>query len=415
MRNPEDGTSPILPGAEQPEGDPRGRGISTRVKALAAILLLICIIGGGFLILRGSGGPSVGTTANTSSSKSAATPALVKPWCAAPASLSSNFSGVSISGLAENDVWSAGPQVMHWDGTSWKVAFNPSSPQDSLRSIVEIAPNDIWVVGEQLTNGLASHTLTMHWNGTGWQRVSSPDVTSGGKNALVSISGVAANDLWAVGFFVPQKGPLGPVIEHWNGTKWSVVNHLSGLGSVQFTSVKALTSDNAWAVGNGTSSHAGKTTLEPIIEHWNGKSWQEAKTPDLSSAGGGNLYNIGGSSASDLWAVGSANHGMLTEHWDGKSWSVITSPSVAPDSSNWLASVAASSPDNVWAVGRVGSTGSGFQSFIEHWDGHQWIVVQNPAEDAGELDVVTAVGQQFWIVGLPKASGGRAFIETLCP
>lgn len=414
MRNPEDGTSPILPEAEQPRNNAGGKGVSKRLKALVAVLLLICIIVGGFWIVR-SGSSSPGTTSSTGSSKSTAAPALVKPWCAPPASLSSNFSGVSISGLAENDVWSAGPQIMHWDGTGWKVAFTPSSQQDSLRSIVEIAPNDIWVVGEQLTNGLPSHTLIMHWNGTGWQRVSSPDAVNGGKNALVAVSGVAANDIWAVGFFVPQKGPLGPVIEHWNGTKWSVVNHLSSIGSAQFTSVKALSSDNAWAVGYGSSTHAGKSTIEPVTEHWDGKSWHAVANPNLSSQGGGNLYNIGGSSANDLWAVGSANHGMLTEHWDGKSWSVITSPSVAPDSSNWLASVAASSPDNAWAVGRVGNNNAGFQSFVEHWDGHQWIVVQNPAEDAGELDIVTAVGQQFWIVGLPKASGGRAFIETLCP
>ncbi|HLI71045.1 MAG TPA: hypothetical protein VKV19_14905 [Ktedonobacteraceae bacterium] len=420
MMNPGNQPSQTMPNAMYPGNRPpqtapenQKRGASGRKKALAAFVLLVCIIGGGFLIVQAgrSSSQSTGNTGNIS------TPTLTKPWCAAPTSLSTDFSGTSISGLAANDVWSVGPKVMHWNGDVWNVAYNSSSPQDVFRSIVEIAPNNVWVVGEHVSNGLPSHSLTLHWDGINWQQVASPDAVAGGKNALVAVSASSAHDVWAVGFSVPQRGAIEPVIEHWDGTKWSVSPGLSTLGSAQFTGVKALSADDAWAVGYGysASSHAGQGTTQPVIVHWDGKQWKAVTNPNLSVQGGGSLYNIDGSSANDLWAVGSSKNQMLTEHWDGQSWSVIASPSVYPDSSNWLASVAASAPNNVWAVGRVRSSESEFQPFIEHWDGHQWQVMQDPFQDAGELDSVLAVGHQFWVVGLPRTSGGHAFIETLCP
>lgn len=413
MKNPEDGASQARSDGNTSAGQSPKRGSARWPKLLAAILLLLCIVGGGFFLLKGINSPS--TTGNTGST-SASTPALPKPWCAAPPALSNGFAGTSISGLAENDVWSVGTQIMHWNGKNWSVVFNPTSQHDTFLSIVEIAPNDVWVVGESLSTGLPSHPLTLHWDGAHWQYVSAPDVAAGGKNALVAVSGIAANDVWAVGFFVPQRGSLGPIIEHWNGSKWSSVTQLNLSNSAQFASVKALAANDVWAVGYGyTISSNGKSMAEPVTEHWNGSKWSAVANPNLSAFGGGSFYHIDGSSSSDLWAVGSVQHGMLTEHWNGKSWSMIASPSVPPASSDSLAGVAASAPNNVWAVGRVGGTGAGFGAFIERWDGHQWIAVPDPGSNAGELDTVVRVGNQLWIVGLPRTSGGHAFIETLCP
>jgi hypothetical protein len=405
---------PSQPGPERrtPANQQQNKGPRSRWKILGALVLLCCIAIGGFFIIRGdlSSTPSVPGVDNGGAIT------LSKPWCAAPSALSTSFAGTSLSGHAENAVWSAGAnQVTYWDGHGWSIVYQPPSQQDVLRSLAEVAPNNVWLVGEQVTNGLPSHTLTIHWSGSGWQVVKSPDAVAGGKNTLVAVAGSSANDVWAVGFVVPPKGAISPLIEHWNGTQWSLVTPRGSLTGAQFTAIKALSSTDVWAVGYQSILVSGKTLNQPVTEHWNGKNWSAVTNPDLRSSGGGSLYGVGGSSANDLWAVGSANQGMLTEHWDGKSWSVIASPSVAPDSGNWLASVAASAPDNVWAVGRVGNASSGFQSFIEHWDGHQWQVVQDPDPGAGELDSVTALGNQFWIVGLPKASGGHAFIETLCP
>src|SRR4029077_17717951 len=112
---PEEGTSRTLlqdkesAGQENAPAPPRH---SVRVQAIVAIFMLICIIVGGFLIIRSNGSsPSPAASSNPV--------VLPKPWCAAPASLSANFSGTSISGLAADDVWSVGAQIMHWTGNTW--------------------------------------------------------------------------------------------------------------------------------------------------------------------------------------------------------------------------------------------------------------------------------------------------------
>jgi hypothetical protein len=284
-----------------------------------------------------------------------------------------------------------------------------------LRDIVEIAPDNVWAVGEQLTNGFASHPLTVHYDGKNWSVVSAPDGTAGGKNTLVAVSGSASDNVWAVGFQVPARGPLTSLIEHWDGQHWTIVKHPEPLSGLQFTSVKAFTSNDVWAVGYGSVIRGGKSLNQPVIEHWNGQSWSPVASPDLTPSGGGTLYALDGTSSDNLWAVGSASNRLLSEHWDGQSWKIIDTPAVPPDSSNWLASVAVSSSGGVWVVGRVRDGSNAFQPFIAHWDGHQWQVLQDSADNAGELDQITSIDGQYWIVGIPRSSGGHAFIHVLCP
>ncbi|HVU66480.1 MAG TPA: hypothetical protein VHD63_05100 [Ktedonobacteraceae bacterium] len=416
MIQPQDTRHQAPPTSQQPQTPGKGpRKVSTQVKVVGALALIIFLVAAGFLFMENGNNPS-NPTVNPTANSNVVTPVLSKPWCASPNELVNDFYGTSMSSLSTSDVWSAGSQIRHWDGKSWNTSYTPASQQSVLRGILEVAANDVWVVGEQQTNGMASHPLVLHWDGSNWKNVSAPDISTGGKNALVALSGTGSDNLWAVGFSVPLQGPMVPLIEHWNGSKWSV-SHLSTSVSLQFTSVKALTANNVWAVGYEYGTRDGKNFVQPVTEHWNGSQWSSVTNPDLRAKGGGNLYSISGDSADDLWAVGSQNNGsaMLTEHWNGSKWSIVTSPAVAPGNSNWLASVAVSSPNNVWAVGRVASSQGGFDPFVLHWDGQQWQVLSDPTSNAGELDIVSFVGSQVWIVGLPKTSGGHAFIETLCP
>src|ERR1700680_4862350 len=83
-----------------------------------------------------------------------------------------------------------------------------------------------------------------------WSVVPSPNSGSG-SNVLDGIAAVSANNDWAVGYSLTSSGIYQTLIEHWNGTKWSVVPSPNvGASSNDLTSVAQVPGSTAvWAVG----------------------------------------------------------------------------------------------------------------------------------------------------------------------
>lgn len=268
---------------------------------------------------------------------------------------------------------------------------SPSSTQgnDELDGIVAISATNIWAVG---SSDNAAQPLIEHDGGTGWSVVPSPAVGSTAPNALYGIAAVSANDIWAVGDTTPTivggSSPSQPLIEHWNGTAWSVTasptipNTYSGFS---MRAVRALASNDVWAVGDGS-----------LVEHWNGTQW--SVIPDQAQ-GGGNLRGLAVLSDTNIWAVGTGssssavNGGTFIEHYDGTSWSATTSPSPGTWF-NTLTGIAAVSSTNIWAVGywtNYEEEPYDNETLVEHWNGTSWSLVSSP--DPGSLnDIFQAVG-----------------------
>ncbi len=81
----------------------------------------------------------------------------------------------------------------------------------------------------------------------------------------MAVSASAATDAWAVGFSILGRRDHGTLIEHWNGTAWSVNSSLVVTGSAaQLNGVVDLSPANAWAVGLGSGG--------ALLEHWNGSA-----------------------------------------------------------------------------------------------------------------------------------------------
>jgi hypothetical protein len=107
----------------------------------------------------------------------------------------------------------------------------------------------------------------------------------------------------------------------------------------------------------------GETNVGPIqtlIEHWDGTSWTVVSSPNRngSSTNGNNLLSgIAAVSATDIWAVGYTTdpttgfQRTLTEHWDGTTWSAIASPNATASGSDTLAGASALAGGTVVAVG----------------------------------------------------------------
>ncbi len=328
---------------------------------------------------------------------------------------------LGVSALSTSDVWAVGyyesasdlqsrTLIEHWNGTSWNVVTSPNLKVDvnRLTGVVAISANNVWAVGYSLNNrSQYSQNLIEHWNGTSWSIMPSPNVPSS-VNQLNAVSAVSASDIWAVGYSNNRGAGTGyqTLTEHWNGTSWSIVSSPNvGSFSNFLSGVAVVSTGDAWAVGTYSNSYGGPTLS--LTEHWNGTSWSAVTSPNV-----GLLLGVTAISTSDVWAVGNDSNGTLIEQWNGTSWSVVTSPTV----SGVLVGVTAISTSDIWAVGYSYSSSGVYQTLIEQWNGTSWSVVSSPNGGSNYIllfGVAALSTGDVWAVGYYYGSGSPATQQTL--
>ena len=247
---------------------------------------------------------------------------------------------------------------------------------NELDAVAALSPSDQWSVGtwDQYPEAYIPHTLAEHSSGNQWTRFPSPNLAAPLDSSLFGIDAISAKDIWAVGgptIVQPYHG----LVEHWNGTSWSIVPAAAPPGV--FYGVAAAGPRDIWAVG--TVNFPGPV----LIDHFNGHTWTAAQLPF-----NGWLQSVTALAPNDVWAAGLrwARNGAespLTMHFDGHSWTVVASPKVLPgrpEDQAWLVSVSGTGPHDVWAAGFYGdvATGPVPHTLIEHWNGKQWTVMPSP-------------------------------------
>jgi hypothetical protein len=188
----------------------------------------------------------------------------------------------------------------------------------------------------------------------------------------VLATSVCAEDMRISSTYMIETGPTSLRYEtyslHWNGRTWSVlamplVSSSDQLLDYQFNSIDAISPTNVWAVGDsGDNVGVGGTPTSTLIEHWNGTSWSIVPSPSPGSAP--SLTGVTTSnSASSVWAVGydtpagATQPQTLTLNWNGTAWTTVSSPNVGAASR--LVSVSTKpGAAIVWAVGYSGVSGS---------------------------------------------------------
>jgi hypothetical protein len=221
--------------------------------------------------------------------------------------------------------------------------------------------------------------------GSGWHVVPSPTIGNFDNN-LAAVSAGSPNDVWAVGsYYAPSNtNVLQAMAEHFDGSSWTEFP-LPNVGPNEnsLLGVSDLPSGKAWAVGYDVNAEYRQKTL---VEHYDGTTWSVVPSP--SPGGRQNiLYGVSGTSDSDMWAVGGDQdaNGLwhtLTEHWNGRSWSVVPAVDAGP-SGNQFHAVTAVSPTSVYATGQQSGAAFPSQALVEHWNGASWSVLSTPA-DASE-------------------------------
>lgn len=108
-----------------------------------------------------------------------------------------------------------------------------------------------------LTGGASAASLPQRINRTcnssAWNTVTSPNPGTS-YNSLSGIAAVSSNNVWTVGDYRTSLDPQGPyftLIEHWNGTTWSVVNSPSpgSMASVLTAAAFVPGTTNVWSAG----------------------------------------------------------------------------------------------------------------------------------------------------------------------
>jgi hypothetical protein len=171
------------------------------------------------------------------------------------------------------------PVAEQWNGMAWSltpVPFSAGVALTNLAGVSCVSASDCWAVG-----WAGSHTLTDHWNGTAWSAGPSPSPQPGQLNTLDGVACRSAADCWAAGvtshIYQPPGGYNRSLIEHWDGSSWSVA--ASPPGAVTLSGIACPSGSACLAVG----------CVKAIIaaaQRWNGAYWR-----NLSPASpGGSQY-----------------------------------------------------------------------------------------------------------------------------
>ena len=173
-----------------------------------------------------------------------------------------------IAATSHTDVWVTGTDgpvfraaILHFDGQKFSNVAFPSLSSVSLGGLAAIAPNDAWVVGAEASGSAGQTTLTAHWNGKRWTIVPSPNATAA--NALGAVSAISSTDVWAVGCgLCGSDAGLGTIlVEHWDGSRWTInPTPLIGNGDI-FSSILALPSGDVFVAGTVSGQIAFADTL----------------------------------------------------------------------------------------------------------------------------------------------------------
>ncbi len=333
---------------------------------------------------------------------------------------------LSAAAISDQDVWAVGwheasfTQPMqtlteHWNGTQWTTISSPNigTSSNSLAAVAAISATDVWAVGQYSTDTGPVDTLTLHWDGVQWNVVPSPN-RSTQVNSLTAVAAVATDDVWAAGY--EYDGPTQKAItEHWNGTHWQLVKSPSPSLAENFVSgLAAVASGDVWGVGVSD-------LVTPFVEHWDGVKWQQVKAPNRGKRVW--LWAVTTINTADVWAVGyyGAQTGAKTaaEHWDGTRWRLSSTPNVGNHDNSFHGTAHVSSID-VWAVGDAVNGAFFDRRLIAHWNGLSWQVAASPnvGSQSNDLLAVAALSDgKAWAVGtfVDEATGHRnTLVEQIC-
>ena len=251
--------------------------------------------------------------------------------------------------------------MKHWNGSSWSIVTLPTPAGFSLSDVTCPSTTNCFAVG-------ANHVE--HWNGSHWSIMTIPDPPGSVETALGAVSCPSTTNCFAVGNYTIPGGIEKTLVEHWDGSHWSIMTNVpnpSGSILSDLVSLTCPTTTSCFAVGDYfTASYATNPTL---VEHWNGSIWK------ILTAPGDGLLGVSCPSTTSCFAVGYTGNKTLVEHWNGSHWSIMTTPTLAASSLAALRGVSCPTTTSCFAVGDTYTVDG---TLVEHWNGSHWSIMTSP-------------------------------------
>jgi hypothetical protein len=231
------------------------------------------------------------------------------------------------------------------------------------RTLWGTSPSDLFVVGRtpEPRGGI------WHYDGSGWT-----EHVIGIDSQVSGIWGFSSTDVYAVGVGLGEDEQPGIVL-HYDGFNWDVVPGPVPDKFGVFTQISGIWGAGPQDVFVSGSSLDLSNTFDPgqevgLLGHFDGHSWSRMATPHFGSATF--LTNMAGTSATDVWAIGSratcedCNHlTAMIVHYNGQEWTESYSRNADTYAAIW-----ATAPNDVWVVGENDEQ----NAIVLHFDGAGW-------------------------------------------
>jgi hypothetical protein len=303
---------------------------------------------------------------------------------------------------------------------TFEVEFFDSDGLTWLHDICYINDTCIWAVGWIVKNENGERNLynAVRWNGKEWllQQVydSMPEYSRPLIHTLDAVYGSAPDNIWFA---------CGTLFVHWDGSKFTTVNHLSVDMKGGISECWASGPDNIWMGG-----------MNGELVHFNGRIWKRIKNDieyEITGIWGNGdtvliattenpvrtrskFYIVVDEKVQFLMEDTSVvqNDAVWFEHmknimaegprlyrFDGSSWQTIER-----EISGKALDMCGNNANDVMACGHVGA--------IRHWNGKRWkIWWKQPGLDGARFHAITMHGNKFWAVS-GSSTGKTAFIVT---
>jgi hypothetical protein len=246
----------------------------------------------------------------------------VKPYLAPPGADSSAL--VSVTGDGAGGLLAVGYAVFagqkrtlveRFDGAAWSVLPSPSpgTEASALLDVVMDSPSTATAtaVGYR-SDGFGYDTLVERWDGTAWTVEASQD-RADVDNVLTSVAVTPSGEPWSVGYAIDSAwspDPYRTLVQR----AGSDVPSPNGVGTASLLDgVSFSSADDGWAVGARYSPTEGG--YRPLIEHWDGTGWT-LTDPDPAATVNQRLRDVAVVPGTrEAWAVGRIGINGLIQHY----------------------------------------------------------------------------------------------------